>query len=265
MRFAHVNGIVIHYRADGREGAPTVVFSNSLGTDFRTWDGVVNILSDEFRCIRYDKRGHGLSQATPSPYRMEDHANDLAALLRMLNVERAIVCGLSVGGMIAQLLASEHPGLVLALVLSDTAHKIGTREMWDSRIHAIENKGLEVVADGIIERWLSADFRNHRPYDTQGWRNMLTRTPVPGYLGTCAAIRDADLTARTEKLAVPALCLCGSEDLATPPDHVQAMSKLIADARFRLIAGAGHLPCVEKPQEFADEMTRFFAEAELVR
>lgn len=264
MRFAHVNGIVVHYRLDGPENGPALVFSNSLGTDLRVWEDVVAELAREFRILRYDKRGHGLSQATPPPYSIEDHAHDLAALMHALSIESAIVCGLSVGGMIAMMLASEHPQLVRGLVLSDTAHKIGTAEMWNSRMHAIEHKGIDVVADGVLERWLSASFRNHKPYDTLGWRNMLTRTPPDGYLGTCAAIRDADLTERAERIAVPTLCLCGSEDGATPPELVRSLSRIIPDALFRLIDGAGHLPCVEKPAEFADEMTRFFREVELV-
>lgn len=264
MQAAHVNGIVLHYRVDGPEDAPLLVFANSLGTDLRIWDGVVAALGDQFRMLRYDKRGHGLSQATPAPYSIEDHAHDLAELLRHLQAGPALVCGVSVGGMIAQMFASEHPASVRGLVLCNTAHKIGTASMWESRIETIAAKGIEVTADGIMERWFSAAFHNERAEEMQLWRNMLTRTPVEGYLGTSAAIRDADLGDRVQKITVPALCVAGTEDQATPPDHVKALSKLMPHARFRLIEGVGHLPCVECPDELADQMIIFFREEELV-
>lgn len=260
MQVAHVNGIVLHYRSEGLPSAPALVFANSLGTDLRVWDDVVEKLAGEFRIIRYDKRGHGLSEAPPAPYSIEDHTHDLAALLEHLDVDQAIICGLSVGGMIAQMLATDHPELVRGLVLSDTAHKIGTAELWNSRIEAITAKGIEVIADGILERWFAADFRNRRAHELQGWRNMLTRTPVAGYVGTCAAIRDADLTARAEAITQPTLCLGGAQDGATPPELVDALTKLIRPARFHLIEDAGHLPCVERPDVVVDEMTRFFRE-----
>ncbi len=264
MKAAHVNGIVLHYRVDGPEDAPLLVFANSLGTDFRIWDGVVAALGGQFRIVRYDKRGHGLSQVTPAPYSIADHAHDLAELLRHLQAGPAIVCGVSVGGMIAQMFASEHPASVRGLVLCNTAHKIGTAHMWESRIETIAANGIEVMADGIMERWFSAAFHNERADEMQLWRNMLTRTPLEGYLGTSAAIRDADLGDLVQKIAAPALCVAGSEDLATPPDHVEELSKLLPHARFRLIEGVGHLPCVERPDELVDRMIPFFNEAKLV-
>jgi 3-oxoadipate enol-lactonase len=264
VQFAHVNSIVLHYRTEGPEDAPALVFSNSLGTDFRVWDEAIPLIEEPFRIVRYDKRGHGLSQATPAPYTLADHGQDLAALLQHLRVTSAVVCGLSAGGLIAQSLAIEYKSLVRGLILSGTAYRIGTAQSWNSRIEVVESKGMDAIADGVMERWFSGDFCNQRPHDVAGWRNMLTRTPVEGYVGTCAALRDADLTRAVDSIKVPTLCICGSEDGATPPDLVRSLSRQIDGAHFRLIEGAGHLPCVEKPREFADAVTIFLREAELV-
>jgi 3-oxoadipate enol-lactonase len=125
MKAMTSNGVVLHFADQGPREAPALVFSNSLGTDFRIWDRVVAGLADGLRVIRYDKRGHGLSTCTEAPYRMEDHTLDLAGLLDGLGVKKAVVVGLSVGGMIAQSLAGIRPDLVRGLVLADTAHKIG--------------------------------------------------------------------------------------------------------------------------------------------
>lgn len=268
MRFASVNGIVLHHALEGPEGAPALVFSNSLGTDFRIWDRVLARLGPRLdrrlRVLRYDKRGHGLSGCPPAPYRLADHVADLRGLLEHLGIGEAVIVGLSVGGMIAQGLAQAAPGLLRGLVLCDTAHRIGTPEMWNERIAAIEAGGIEALAEPILERWFSAAFRAERPAELAGWRAMLTRTPVQGYLGTCAALRDADLTEAAKAIAVPTLCLGGSEDGATPPELVGAMAALIPGARHEVIAGAGHLPCIEKPEAVAGLIGDLLGSAGLV-
>ena len=263
MLFATVNGIVLHHSVEGSPDAPTVVFSNSLGTDFRVWDPLLACFGEGLRVIRYDKRGHGLSQATPAPYAIEDHVADLAALLDHLGVQAAVVVGLSVGGLIAQGLSARRPDLVRGLVLCDTAHKIGPPEMWDQRIAAIEAGGIEALADAIMERWFSDSFRRDRPAELAGWRNMLVRTPVEGYLGTGAAIRNADMTERAKTIPVPTLCVGGSEDGSTPPELVGTLAGLIPGARFEVVEGAGHLPCVEAPEALAGLIEGFFAETGL--
>ena len=263
MRFARVNGVVLHHAVEGPPDAPTVVFSNSLGTDFRIWDPLLAHFGQGLRRIRYDKRGHGLSQAMPAPYEMSDHVGDLAALLDHLEIESAVVVGLSVGGIIAQGLSSLRPERIKGLVLSDTAHVIGPPEMWDQRIAAIEAGGIEALADPIMERWFSETFRRDRTEDLAGWRNMLVRTPVEGYLGTAAAIRDSDMTEQAKAIRVPTLCVGGSEDGSTPPELVGALAALIPGARFEVIEGAGHLPCVEAPEALAGLMKDFFVEAGL--
>lgn len=261
MAFARVNDVVLHYAVRGKADGPVVVFSNSLGTDFRIWDEVAATLGHRYRIVLYDKRGHGLSEATPAPYRMDDHIGDLAALLDHLQVKEAAVVGLSVGGMIAQGLAASRPDLVKALVLCDTAHKIGTPEMWNTRIDTVTAKGIASMSDAIMERWFTPAYRVPENADFVGYTAMLTRTTTDGYAGTCAALRDADFTGTTRALTIPVLCVVGDQDGSTPPDLVRSTAELIDGARFEVISGAGHIPCVEQPAATARLIAGFLNES----
>ena len=141
------------------------------------------------------------------PATMADFATDLAALLDRLEIARAHVVGLSIGGLIAQELYRVRPDLVVSLILSDTAHRIGTLESWNTRISKVETSGIEAIADGIMQVWFSRGYHEKCPDAIAGWRAMLTRTPLDGYLTACRAIRDADLTetAKTDQ-SPDALC-----------------------------------------------------------
>ncbi|WP_371056254.1 3-oxoadipate enol-lactonase [Rhodosalinus sp. K401] len=255
MRAADVNGVRLHWREDGDpEGAP-VVFANSLGTDLRLWDAVLPHLPAGLRIIRYDKRGHGLSEAPPAPYAMGQLVSDAEALLDHLGVRNCVFVGLSIGGMIAQGLAVKRMDQIRAVVLSNTAAKIGTKEMWEDRIATVRAQGIEGLADPVMERWFSAAFR--ATPELALWRNMLVRQPADGYAGCSAAISGTDLYTPTSGLRLPTLGIAGDADGSTPPDLVRETLELIPGAEFRLIRGAGHLPCVEKPREYAEILAEF--------
>jgi 3-oxoadipate enol-lactonase len=248
MQFAKVNGGVKHYLDEGPQNAPCLVFINSLGTDFRIWNDLVQPLIKRYRVIRYDKRGHGLSQLPTRAASMADFATDLSALLDLLDIKQATIVGLSIGGLIAQELLRLRPDLVRSLVLADTAHRIGTEESWNARIGLIETKGIEAIADVVMTLWFSKAYHKTNGDALTGWRTMLTRTPVDGYLVACRAIRDADLTESARRIAVPTLCVVGDEDGSTPVALVRELSSLISGAKFEVISGAGHIPCIEKPE-----------------
>ena len=256
MAFVQANGIALHARLTGRQDGSTLAFSNSLGCDFRIWDEVVERLSARHRILLYDKRGHGLSDTPSGPYTIDDHVDDLLALFDHFGLDRVSIVGLSVGGMIAQRAAIRAPQRIEALVLCCTAAKIGTRESWAARIDAVEAGGVEAVAEPVLERWFTADFRRSRPTELAGWRNMLILTPRDGYAGTCAAIRDADLRADAAGIARPVLSVAGDQDGATPPDLVRGTADLIPGAGFVVIEGAGHIPCVEQPEALAELIDR---------
>lgn len=247
----------LHARIDGPDDGPPVVFANSLGTDLRLWDRAIPLLPPHLRLIRYDKRGHGLS-ATGGGERLEDHVEDAIAILETLARGPAIFVGLSIGGLIAQAVALRRPDLVRALVLSNTAARLGTPEGWSARIAAIEAGGLGSVADAVMERWFAPAFR--ATPDCALWRAMLTRTSADGYVAACRALAAADLTAASAALRLPTLVIAGREDGASPPAVVRATADLIPGAVFHEIPGAGHLPCVETPAAWAALVAPFLTE-----
>ncbi len=261
MSFIKANGGVIHYRDEGPREARAIVFINALGCDFRIWDEVAAILARDFRVIRYDKRGHGLTEAGPDRYDMADYARDLAGLVDALGIKRATIVGLSVGGLIAQELYRQRTDLFSGLVLSDTAAKIGDDASWDARIAAIEAGGVEAIADGVLERWFTADFRARRADDLIGWRTMLVRSPKQGYLAACGALKRADLRPYAGAIAVPTLCLVGDEDGSTPAAIVRETAAMISGAGFEIIRGAGHIPGIEKPETTAALVAQHAAQA----
>lgn len=255
MDCLRLDDVTLHLKLDGPEDGPPVLFANSLGTDLRLWDDVVARLPAGLRIIRYDKRGHGLSTCPPAPYTMGALVRDAEALLDHLDVEDVVVVGLSIGGMIAQGLAAKRLDLVRAVVLSNTAPKIGTREMWEDRIAQISAVGLSGMSDAIMERWFSKPFRES-PAVTP-WRRMVEVTPEAGYAGCSAAIAGTDFYTPTAALRLPAMVIAGDQDGSTPPDMVRELASLIPGARYELIRGAGHLPCVEEPDLFAHLVTDF--------
>ncbi len=256
LRFAAPNGAVLHHVVRPGPNRP-VVFANSLGTDLRIWQAVVAGLGPQTPLLLWDKRGHGLSEE--GPVDMATHAADLAGLMDLHGLTDALVCGVSVGGMIALQLAADRPDLVAGLLLSNTGHRIGDAATWNARIETVEREGIAAIADPILERWLGPEYRASNPAQMAGWRAMLTRTPAAGYTATCRAIRDADLTEAARGITVPTLCLAGSEDGATPPQLLRDLAELVPGAAYRCLEGVGHLPSIERPAEVA-QMLKDLAE-----
>lgn len=244
MPFATIKGQTLHYRFSVGDGVP-VVLLNSLGTDLRIWDGVIAGLPDGVPVLGMDKRGHGLSDDGPPD--MDQLVGDVAALMDHLGLTDALVCGVSVGGMIAQGLACTRPDLVSRLLLCCTGAQIGDADSWNLRIANVQSDGIAPMADAILERWFSGTFRRLRQAELAGYRNMLVRTSPQGYAAVCAAIRDCDLREMITKLDQPTQCIAGADDLATPPDLVRGLAGLIPNAQLSVIEGCGHLPCIEAP------------------
>lgn len=247
MHFVRANGGVAHYADEGPRSGRPIVFINSLGTDFRIWDDVVAPLVRDRRVIRFDKRGHGLSSHDAQAGSIADFSSDLAALLDHLRSGPATIVGLSIGGLIAQELYRLRPDLIVSLVLNDTGHKIGTDEFWNGRISTIESGGIEAIADGVMQRWFTEDYRTKHPDMIGGWKAMLARTPKQGYLAACRAISKADLTEGARKISVQTTVIVGDQDLSTPPDLARELAGLVPGAKLEIVQGAGHLPCIERP------------------
>jgi len=252
MQFARLNDVTLHYQLIGSpQSRRLLVFVNSLGTDFRIWRDVVIRLAGDVAILLYDTRGHGLSETGATPYSIDMLATDLAALLDHVGATRATICGVSVGGMIAQRLAADRPDLVEALVLCDTLGKIGDAQMWDARIVAVSDGGIAAISTSILERWFTPIFCDPVNAEFSGYRTMLERQPAAGYIATCVALREADLRDAATRLPVPTLCVVGDQDGSTPPRAVADFAKTIPGARFELIAKCGHLPSIEQPEALA--------------
>ncbi|MEM7471619.1 MAG: 3-oxoadipate enol-lactonase [Pseudomonadota bacterium] len=258
MPMLTLDDIDLHYLDEGDPNGPPVVFANSLGTTLGLWDPILPLLPDGLRIIRYDMRGHGQTTVPAPPYTMGALVRDVETLMDKLNVQDAFFVGLSIGGLVAQGLATKRRDLMRGMVLSNTAAKIGTKEIWQGRFDLIEAGGMEAVADATMERWFSKAW--HGAPQIEPWRDMLTATESDGYIGCGTAIVGTDFYTTTAALTLPTLAIAGSEDGATPPDLLRETQELIAGSKFHLIRSAGHLPCVEQPVEYAQVLTAFMKE-----
>lgn len=257
MPIANLGDVQLHYRIDGDAAGAPVVFANGLGLELSLWDAVQPLLPGGLRLIRFDMRGHGGSSVPPGPYAMGALIRDAERLLDHLGVRDCVFVGLSLGGMVAQGLAVKRLDLIRGLVLSNTAAKIGTKEMWQQRMAQVRAGGIEAVAEATMRRWFARPFRDSSA--AAPWRDMLTHQPLDGFLGCMAAIAGTDFYTPTSGLRLPALGIAGSEDGSTPPDLVRETTDLIPGSQFHLIRRAGHLPCVDRSAEFAAILTEFLA------
>ena len=253
-----VNEINIHYKLEGIGNGPTIVFSNSLGTDMRIWDEVISYLPKNLKILRYDKRGHGLSDCPNSPYSMGALVKDIETLMDTLKLKNSLFIGLSIGGMIAQGLAIKRLDLVRAMALSNTAARIGNRQIWEDRISKVKSSGMKALTEETMKRWFSNKFLESK--ELPKWKNMFERQPSEGYIGCSHAISGTDFYTPTSSLRLPTIAIAGSEDGSTPPDLVRETCNLIPGSKFNLIKGVGHIPCVEAPKKYAKILSDFMKE-----
>lgn len=233
---------------EGPATAPAVVMIHGLGGALSVWDGVAALLP-RHRLLRMDLRGHGLSDVPPAPYAMGTLIRDVERLIDHFALKETVLLGVSLGGLIAQGLAVKRMDLVRGLVLSNTAARIGTAAQWHDRIATVREHGLTALADTTMARWLGRGWRDNPALPKL--RQDLLRTDPQGWMGGAAAIAGTDFYETTATLRLPTLAIAGANDGSTPPDLVRETAELIAGARFQLIRGAGHLPMVENPAEYA--------------
>ena len=257
MPIAPLRNAYLHYAVDGPERAPAIVFSNSLGADFHMWDQQVASLRQNFRVVRYDTRGHGGSTGRPEEYSLADLGGDVVELLNYLNIDRAHVCGISLGGMTALWLAINAPKRVNRIMPCNTAARIGTVESWNARIAQIREFGMVSIADMTMERWFTAPFRNKARAQVETVRQTLIRTHAPGYIACCAALRDADLRNSIASITAPTLVMSGAADPVTPPSDGHFLQQHIPAAKYHELKAA-HLSNIELPDAFSSAIISFF-------
>ena len=248
---------IIHFRDVGPRDGKVVVFANSLGTDMRLWDKTLKKMPLDIRKITYDKRGHGLSQEPDLEFSIVDLAADILELSEYLNLRNVTFVGVSIGGMIAQVLASKRPDIISKLVLCDTAVKIGSKDVWDQRIESVKKKGISSISSTILERWFSKHYISQNLSEIELLRRMLHNTSSSGYIECCRAISNADLTSFASSIKQPTLLLVGENDVSTPPTLVKETSKIISGSELKVIRESGHLPCIDNSNEFIKLLNSF--------
>lgn len=259
MPFLETKTARFRYEMAGPPERPVLVFSNSLGTDLRMWDGQAMAFKQEFQVLRYDARGQRDSSVTLGPYSIDLLALDVVELLDALHIDKASFCGLSMGGMVGMRLAQRFPERLNKVVLCNTAPKIGTHESWNARIETVNAGGMEAVADGILERWFTAAFRSEHPPQVEATRQMLRDSPPKGYVACCAAVRDMDQRESISRIRVPTLVIGGASDPVTPPSDGRFVAAQIPGARY-LEVPAAHLSNVEARDLFNQAVERFLRE-----
>jgi 3-oxoadipate enol-lactonase len=261
MTYTEINGARFHYRLDGAAGAPVVLLSNSLGTNFAMWDAQTPALAGKFRVLRYDSRGHGLSDVTQGPYTITRLAQDVVDLLDALQIPIAHYCGLSVGGLIGQWLGIHASKRFKSLTLCNTAARIGTTDGWNTRISTVREGGMVAIANGVISRWFTEDFARRAPETVEATRQMLLHSPPDGYVATCAALREADLREAVAGVRTPTLVISGAHDAATTPADGRFLADKIPGAEY-LELNAAHLSNIEAAEPFTAALLKFLEQQE---
>jgi 3-oxoadipate enol-lactonase len=240
------DGCIIHVEVEGPENAPVLVLSNSLGTTLHMWDAQVAPWTRHFRLVRYDRRGHGQSSVPMGPYTMERLGRDVLAVLDGLGIEKINWCGLSMGGMVGQWLGANAPNRVEKLVLSNTSSYFPDKNGWNDRLKLVREKGVASFAPANMERWFTKGFREREPQAVARVQDMFAATPLEGYLGCGAAVRDMDHRPLLSKINAPTLIIAGNEFIRA---HIPGAKIAVLEA--------AHIANVEQPQAYADTVLGF--------
>ena len=256
MPFAQLEDVRIRYDLDGPTSAPALIFSNSLGATLSMWDPQIPAFQKQFRVLRYDTRGHGQSSVTPGPYTIEQLARDVIALLNELQLDRVYFCGLSMGGQTGMWLALNAAARFHKLVLCNTAAKIGTPEMWNTRIEGVRKGGMKSISSAVMERWFSTDFRAKSPDVVATTKLIFEGANPEGYVANCEAIRDFNSRETVSAIRVPTLVIAGTHDAATTPADGHYLADHIAGARY-VELNAAHLSNIENRDRFNTELSAF--------
>ena len=242
-----MSAVDVYSVVTGPPDAPTVVLSNSLGSTHRMWDPQLSELERRFRLVRYDTRGHGRSPVPPGPYSIDDLADDLVALLDRLDVPRAHLVGLSLGGMTAMRVAGRHPDRVARLALLCTGAQLPPAQAWTERAALVRGQGSAAVADPVVQRWFTPGFLDAHPEQRETYRKMVAATPAEGYAACCEAIAAMDLRDQLCRITAPTLVIAGADDPATPPAKLEEIAAGIPGATLLTVGDAAHLANVEQP------------------
>ena len=256
---ARTNGIDTHYTIAGN--GPWLVLSHSLACDVTMWDPQMDVLTQHYKVLRYDTRGHGKSSAPAGAYTLDMLADDLKALLDAVGATQVHFAGLSMGGMIGQTFALKYPGVLKTLTLADTTSKYAPEgaAMWEGRIKTVGEKGMSTILDGTLERWFTAGFRQHHPDVIKAISAVILATPAAGYCGCGQAISKINTTDRLKDITAKTMIVVGADDGGTPVAMSETMRRAKPEAEFYIIKDAAHISNIEKPAAFTHVLTTFLA------
>lgn len=256
---AKINDVEIHYEIEGNHKDPWITLSHSLACNLHMWDDQMPMLTQKFRVLRFDTRGHGQSSAPPGDYTLDQMADDVKGLFDGLGITRTHWLGLSMGGMIGQAFALNHPGVFQSLILADTTSRRppNAKQMWGERVAMARAKGMAGVLDSTLTRWFTQPYRNARKDVMTRIGEQILSTPVDGFAGACAAIAEVDTLDRLKEIRCPVLIIVGEEDHGTPPDMARAIHENLPGSEFRVIPSAAHLSNVEQRDIFNQTLMTF--------
>jgi 3-oxoadipate enol-lactonase len=253
----NANGISINCQIDGREGAPWLIFSNSLMTNLTMWDDQAAALQGDYRILRYDQRGHGGTQVPDGKYTFDMLTADVVALMDALAIKRAHFCGLSMGGMTALFLAQRHADRFDRIIACDCgpASTPVSAQQWKERIDLGGEKGMEALVDVTVNRWFPPDFVATRSPVLDKVRGMIRATPYKGFAGGAQALCDYDLRPGLPGITRPTLCIVGTKDATLA--GMEQIHATVSGARMVKLEGAGHISNLEQPQTFTKAVADF--------
>lgn len=244
---------------DGREGAPWLILSNSLGASAEMWDPQIPALAEHFQVLRYDTRGHGKSDVLPGPYTFDQLVGDVIALMDRLDIDKARFMGLSKGGMTGLGLAISHPDRIERVVCADARSDAPPpfKAMWDERIAKVEENGMSGIVDGTMATWFTPGWVAANPTAAERVRRMILSHEPAGYIANCRALKGLDYFRYLGRVSIPVLYVGGSEDKGAPPEVMQAMADATPGGRYVEIPDAAHVANINAPEAFNSAVIEF--------
>jgi 3-oxoadipate enol-lactonase len=259
MPVIQANGCPIHVEVAGREDAPVLMLSNSLGTNLHMWDDQEAEFAKNFRLVRYDSRGHGKSGVPSGPYSIERLGRDALAVMDGVGARKVHWCGLSKGGMVGMWLGANAPDRINRLILSNTACYMPAADVWNQRITTARTRGLEPLADATMERWFTQGFRDRESDKVARVRNMFVATKPEGYAACCEAIREMDQRESIKRITAPTLVICGRHDPGTTVEAAEAIRSRINGASLTIL-DAAHISNIEQADDYTETVVGFLTQ-----
>lgn len=262
MPTAESNGVRLHYEVSGSADAPTLVLLNSLGSNLHMWERVHPSFEKKFRVLRSDMRGHGQSEVAAEAFTIEQLGRDVLNLMDEVQVGKASICGVSLGGMVGLWLGIHAPDRVDRLILANTAARIGSKEIWEQRIETVNVTGMTALAAATLERWFTPAYRHQHPEEMEKFRRMIAGTDPQGYTACCAVLRETDLQANAVQVKAASLVIAGTHDPATPPADGRTLHAAIQHSSYVELS-ASHMSAWECVDGFAGAVVEHLTATEV--